>query len=565
MVESSLFAITFNAGMVMAWISLFALGLGAAWIGSRFVGHGSKIRIFVLLFYIVRSAAGLMVFALSMVDLPLLSSRSAGPGLWRVIPDTLARNQWATDQAVASWLGVPFGLGVDAYTAFVGFVYALVGLNPLTAILLNPIFDVVTLLFLVRLSHVVGNHALLPGMVVLFALWPSWVFWSTQLLRESILLCLSVIMLSVLVSMLQDGATTAREKYWRVVNLIVLILCGAAVWQLRKQMIDVVLVALALTLLWSAVMAWLHAGSWRKVLISGCLLLLLLASMAVLWPLLDVTKMVGVPQAVGYLELGMALERRGDVTAAMYAYKEARSYGAPPKEVAQARKRLGARGAPAAGRSLSEIIDGLLTRVVRAPVSLAKATIERLRPRTLQGLRRQNLGGGSRFGEGVDVTEPRGFVTAFSSGLLHVLFSPFPWEFRDEGSTGILRNLAMVELPWVYLAVLLGPLGGVVVFRVKQPAAVFIAFYALVGLVGLAVAVPNVGLLFRYRLMFVVPLALLIPLSRGLTRVSAVASWVSVRFPALSAHSAGDGLAEPVVRADPERDDLDRNRASGGR
>jgi hypothetical protein len=155
-----------------------------------------------------------------------------------------------------------------------------------------------------------------------------------------------------------------------------------------------------------------------------------------------------------------------------------------------------------------------------------KRYIYRLSPEHLSKLRSGNMLGATQFAEDADVTSVSGVLLVLPVGVAHTLFAPFPWSiFSARGSTGALRSFAAIELPWIYAVTILGAYGLFVCGRliVCRADMMLVVAYVTLGVLALAAAVPNDGLLFRYRLPFLAPLAIFMP--------AALQAWMSSKAP----------------------------------
>jgi len=137
---------------------------------------------------------------------------------------------------------------------------------------------------------------------------------------------------------------------------------------------------------------------------------------------------------------------------------------------------------------------------------------QRLAPANIAALRDANRQGATSFGTPAEESTGKGMVLMLWSALGHTLFSPFPWSvFMPTGPTGFIRHFALVELLWVYPVVLFGLIGMAKAIRSAAPDRALIAIYVLARIAAPAIAVPNDGLLLRYRLQFLVPLPVFVP------------------------------------------------------
>lgn len=141
--------------------------------------------------------------------------------------------------------------------------------------------------------------------------------------------------------------------------------------------------------------------------------------------------------------------------------------------------------------------------------------IARLLPRTPEMLGSTRRGivaeGGSTIDPEVQVRSLGEMVAYLPRGLLSLYAMPFPWQWFTPGqTTGGLRALASLETAFLYLLFPAVVVAFVALARSADPRLWLLAtIVAVLGCV-LAVAIPNVGTLFRLRLQVVFPLLVLV-------------------------------------------------------
>jgi hypothetical protein len=146
-------------------------------------------------------------------------------------------------------------------------------------------------------------------------------------------------------------------------------------------------------------------------------------------------------------------------------------------------------------------------------------------PRTLSDLREGFIGsgGGSAIDPGVTFRHPLEVVTYTPRTIGVALFAPFPWQWLEaRGGAGPFRSFAVVETLLFYLVIL----GAACQWRAWRmaigirtaPAWAFVLLLA----VPLSLVVANLGTLFRLRLQFLLPLLLLLALTEPFAPYRAV-------------------------------------------
>ncbi|MBI4607622.1 MAG: hypothetical protein HY726_01270 [Candidatus Rokubacteria bacterium] len=98
-------------------------------------------------------------------------------------------------------------------------------------------------------------------------------------------------------------------------------------------------------------------------------------------------------------------------------------------------------------------------------------------------------------------------LTYLPRGLAYTLFAPFPWQwFETEGSTGVFRSFAAVEVISVYLLFPLTMRGAVWLIRLRCTGGLVVLVFSVVTASVLSLAIANLGILFRLRMQCLLPL-----------------------------------------------------------
>jgi len=174
-----------------------------------------------------------------------------------------------------------------------------------------------------------------------------------------------------------------------------------------------------------------------------------------------------------------------------------------------------------------QLVQGASQIDRQAVATASEATPEALHARRTGFV---STGGRALMDPKVVISSPRLLLTYLPRALMIGLLAPFPSQWFDiQGSTGIMRTLAGVEMLCIYLLVP-GLLVGVGrVFRSRRPELCFVAVYAGVMAVALSLVVANVGTLFRLRLQFMMPLLLIAVMGRPLELYGCFLAWLGQR------------------------------------
>ena len=168
---------------------LAAAGLVLTVLLAHRLADDAWVRRIVIAAYVVKAAAAVALFFVSLWGLPILTGAQTGNGFWSFARDAAEYHRlalgvtdaWQTDG------GVP-PMGFEKPTVlYVAVVYRLFGEVPLNVGILNAWYGTLTALGAVWVAQRYGARALsVRATALLVGLWPSGVLWSTQVLKESI-------------------------------------------------------------------------------------------------------------------------------------------------------------------------------------------------------------------------------------------------------------------------------------------------------------------------------------------------------------------------------------------
>ncbi len=470
---------------------------------------------------VVRSALAVALYLISERAWPVLRRVQMGDGFWLWAPDTAYYHQYAHGAAFAldAGLGLPRFAGAPDYPLLLALMYRVFHSQPLYAIFVNvwAVSAGVVLASLLARELLGARAGRVTAVVV--ASWPSLVLWSAQLLRDSLLIPL------ILAFLLGVHRFSRAERTERAVWTLVLAVELFAIYRLRFYVAAALLLAIAGVFGVTAVAALVRRQRTDALARLALIALLTLSA----WGSASVTY-AWLPwpadRALNHKLLAVGMLSTGDEDGALWQLqaRAAEMWTGPPMM-----------DALVAGRELEKIARRDLARLQdeiksgRVVASASPGASAFLSPpvdttsgisywRAILLIARFNdgrqafvrYGAASNIDEDVQFTGVGSVLRYLPRAVANAVFTPNPLtHFAGPGVTGGLRNVAMLEV--VLLAALL-----VLVARSFDRArragpevvAILVAFSALLAIVT-GLLVPTVGILFRLRLGFVVPLCVL--------------------------------------------------------
>ncbi|MBI2870181.1 MAG: hypothetical protein HYY14_00550 [Candidatus Omnitrophica bacterium] len=439
--------------------ALFLFGVVAfltLWLLTLLFAKDPLFKKLVLASYLLRLVIALCFFFASYLGWPFLQELQRGNGFWDFAPDSDGHHYLGGVTADSWGRGGPasthdFSL---KYTSWVGGLYFLFGVNALYPIIFNCFMASLSGLFAYLIAKRFFNvgRARVSGSLVLF--WPSTLIWSTQLLKDSVASCL--IFASLLgVSVLSEESSSRRTPLGRilsycVVALIVILMMGFRIY-LGVAMAIAGIVAFVLP---DSSNFFRRGRMWKSLKASG-IGFLIFFSMTFLW------------------------------------------FAGGPSLIFRASSQ-GAREDTVTGHVFDRF-DELLEFV-----SLDQIRIVR------RGYR--STGGHSLMDRERELRGIWEIVTYLPRALAIGFLAPFPWQWFDSGgSTGIMRTWSAPEMLLIYLISI--PL--LISFwqtGFRGPRArVFTGVFILILAVTMSLVVANLGILFRVRLQFLLPMLIFMP------------------------------------------------------
>lgn len=508
----------------MTWIALLLAGLLASALLARAAGGGAGLAGLAIAAFAVRAAAAVALFAVSLWRLPVLRSLQREHGLWQFGGDGVGYHEHAL-KILDAWrwgidLGSVFRVETLEYSLYrdlslpIALVYRLFGPSPLNFALVNAVLGALTVVLAYLLGRRLGDEQ--GGLVAaaLVGFWPSFIIWSTQLLKDTIVLAAIFGALYCLVAAWQPPA---RLLAWP--GLVAAVL---AVTYFRFYM-GYVLVGAALVAFGAGGARALLSRRWSRALLAAGLVLVVGAAVQVARSA-DVLALLSPNRPeVGYLNRGLDHQRRGDLEQARRDYERALDLNARyepalrnlaavlaeqgrREEATEALERASmlARGL-ASDRSTARPVEQSRSRVVAAARDLAYLLSPEGLNETRAGLLR--WGGIAHLDPEVRFAGPADVVGYAPRALALAFLAPFPWQwFEPSGETGTFKMLSGAEMMLLYALL---PLMAVAAWKLLRGGCeegwLLLSFVAL-SAVGLGLATTNVGILFRLRLQFLLPM-----------------------------------------------------------
>ncbi|MBI2495381.1 MAG: tetratricopeptide repeat protein, partial [Candidatus Omnitrophica bacterium] len=304
-----------------------------SWVGARLIRRlampvaGPWVCRLLLASYGLRVVLAVVFFAISYWRLPILDPLQAEiPGFWQFAPDASVYHLCGLP-LVSVWLaGTPMpyitGLGVE-YLVVVAAIYAFVGSHPLLATVVNCFLGTSSGLVAFSISRRLSDErsAVVSGLLVGF--WPSTLIWSSQLLKDSLSLLLTLVVLLLIV---QACAAVRDRRRIGILRLIAWCLAVVSSIVLLTRLRFYLGSILALTMLVVFFPAATSAVVRRRVSLGvGYLVLATMVVVSVLFARgLDTAQLLSSTQpAPRHFWLGMQAWNAGELAKAMEEFRQA--------------------------------------------------------------------------------------------------------------------------------------------------------------------------------------------------------------------------------------------------
>jgi tetratricopeptide (TPR) repeat protein len=206
---------------VTPWLFLLVLVL-ALWQHAAYVSEDPWLWKIVLGSFALRACLGIGLFYASLWQLPILESLQIDGGFWAFAPD--GKGYHDTTEAALALLAndLPppqaLGLGEGHYNYILLVLYALLGPHPLNAIILNCWLGAATAVFAYLIGQKLGGTRGARISAVMVTIWPSTFLWSTQILKDPVVIFFSFAIAWIVVKALVESAN--QESYKSVQQLL---------------------------------------------------------------------------------------------------------------------------------------------------------------------------------------------------------------------------------------------------------------------------------------------------------------------------------------------------------
>lgn len=485
----------------LALAALTVGGGGVSLILCRLVKGGRFLAFVLLASYGLRVASATGFYIISAYHFPVLSDLQLGEGFWRFALDSpwyhwnavriAEAFRWGTEIPPLMMGGKPFGVDPDFYFA-VAFVYRILVAHPLTVPLLNAtLWSAISILVYILARRMQGDDAgQIAVLLVIF--WPSSYVWSSQILKDSLIifLLLSALFLCILIM-------EQRHRLW-IAAIVPLVPAVFLLVRLRSYLLPLVVVAICGAVVFGLLRSSPHR-QWERA-VRGLVLMGILLTIFVLARSVDPAALLSPTRPeLGHLRKARYLEEQGDHTAAGKEYQRASALN-PGLTEAQLRVSK-ERQEPESGPPKLVVQKGIAQFF--KTFSLERITVAR------EGF--AGSGGASNVGEGVELQGFWPMVFFTPRGLAYALFAPFPWQrFSGSGDAGVFRLLAEIEVVAVFLIFPFLLVGVVRAARSGRPDAWLLLVFGVVTAILLGLGVTNIGILFRLRLQFLIPMLVIL-------------------------------------------------------
>ncbi|MBI3825271.1 MAG: hypothetical protein HY294_04680 [Candidatus Rokubacteria bacterium] len=494
-----------GVSLILFWLGGAGTLVALAWRA----GGGRPLIWIVTASHVVRTGLAVLLVEISTRGLRLFPSLQLGDGFWAFAPDSAYYHHYATQAAIAvrAGLGLPYFAGGSEYPILLAVIYRWFGPHPLFGALVNSWIVGCAMLLAFALARGLGGARAGHVAAGLVGFWPSLALWSTQLLKDCIILALIFVFL------------LAVERFYRRSG--VALVGPIALTALTLMLLDRLRLFVAVCLFVAAVMigivkATVHLARRERggALGEGALIVILTLAMVA-------GVAIKPPSSADpfsydeYLQLAELKLSQGDHAGALEQLRIVVrvKYHDKPMEDADLDRLVQAELAQLKLKLKTERrVEG---SAWRAMIQLEEPTGlwgNLLRFRTLQNLRKGFLSykAGSQVDTDVRLTSPWAVVRYLPKAILNATLTPNPFlRFAAVGSTGELRGASMLEIPLVALLLICAILGARRAFAAAPELTTLLGLYALLLAAFLGLAIPTIGVVFRLRLDFVLPLGIL--------------------------------------------------------
>ncbi|MBI2094294.1 MAG: hypothetical protein HYT88_06210 [Candidatus Omnitrophica bacterium] len=572
-------ALTYWYPAGVPWI-LAILGGCLTWrLSSRFTDD-EWCRMLLLWSYVLKVLLAALFYSASIYNWPILSAYNGGEGYWAFADDAQAYHNYGLRLA-QYWRGVgPFpsiNFGNWSFVLYVAMIYRWLGENPLNLAFLNAWYGTVMVLSAIVILKVLNasSKAIRLG-VLIFAFWPSLIFWCSQPLKDPLLLAMMLVSLALLLFLLD---TQLEISGWKSLTGYLGFL--TIILYFFREYIGIVLAVIAFLMAVFGVFRIIQHRSFpylSRILTVGISIPL----SVVLASRIDLNKLLRPPQPpeVQSIEIPAPwVKWVARVAVPWFSPSQNKIEGSPVSKP-YPEKIPPVVSSSVATSSLSNDPVSLMVQsavsvstapTATAPQSVAVASIpnpapslpkptaalvpapsiesrqaptprsspgrhpakKKLPVRMLAGLRRgfTNAGGHSAIDPNVKFTSMVDVLGYVPRGLMLAFLAPLPGEwFKTQGRVGVLRPFAAIEMVILYI-LLIGWIPGISrAFRQRLVPAVLLFLFVLVMAIPMSLTVANLGTLFRLRLQFLLPFLILVSVSEPQSIYQRFWTWLQHRM-----------------------------------
>lgn len=311
------------------WLFLLVLVL-ALWQHVASVSEDPWLWRIALGSFALRACLGIGLFYASLWQLPILEGLQVDGGFWAFAPDGKGYHD-TTEAALAllaSDLPPPqaLGLGEGHYNYVLLVLYALLGPHPLSAIILNCWLGAATAVFAYLIGQKLGGTRGARVSAVMVTVWPSTLLWSTQILKDPLVIFLAFVIAWIVVKALVESAN--QESYRSVPQLLgtsVSLLLLTVVLLVQNQYVPVALIMTGVgVMLPVSVYQLLSPRTRRSSVVLIALSCALLAALPLSRTVPTVRTIIAPPDSeLTYMGYGQLYLRRGQYDEAIDEYTKA--------------------------------------------------------------------------------------------------------------------------------------------------------------------------------------------------------------------------------------------------
>ncbi len=311
------------------WLFLLVLVL-ALWQHVASVSEDPWLWRIALGSFALRACLGIGLFYASLWQLPILEGLQVDGGFWAFAPD--GKGYHDTTEAALALLAndLPppqaLGLGEGHYNYVLLVLYALLGPHPLSAIILNCWLGAATAVFAYLIGQKLGGTRGARISAVMVTVWPSTFLWSTQMLKDPLVIFLAFVISWIVVKALVESAN--QESYRSVRQLLgtsVSLLLLTVVLLVQNQYVPVALIMTGVgVMLPVSVYQLLSPRTRRSSVVLIALSCALLAALPLSRTVPTVRTIIAPPDSeLTYMGYGQLYLRRGQYDEAIDEYTKA--------------------------------------------------------------------------------------------------------------------------------------------------------------------------------------------------------------------------------------------------